>query len=59
MIIGSSSGGKTETLRMVDALADERVDELTAALLLSWSKGKNPRPTRRRERRSVEQRATA
>jgi hypothetical protein len=45
MIIGPSSGGKTETLRMVDALADERVDELTAASLLSWSKGKNPRPT--------------
>jgi hypothetical protein len=45
MIIGPSSGGKTETLRMVDNLADERVDELTAASLLSWSKGKNPRPT--------------
>jgi hypothetical protein len=45
LLIGPSSGGKTETLHMVDGLADERVDELTAPALLSWTKGKNPRPT--------------
>jgi hypothetical protein len=45
MIIGASSGGKTETLHMVDRLADERVSELTAASLLSWTKGKDPRET--------------
>lgn len=30
---------------MVKDLADERVDELTAAALLSWTKGKQPRET--------------
>lgn len=41
MLVGSSSGGKTEDLHMVKDLADERVDEFTAAALLSWTKGKS------------------
>jgi hypothetical protein len=45
MLVGSSSGGKTEDIHMVSRVANERVDELTAAGLLSWTKGKNARPT--------------
>jgi hypothetical protein len=44
MLIGPSSSGKTEAIRALDALA-EPVDELTAPALLSWTHGKQPRPT--------------
>jgi hypothetical protein len=44
MLIGPSSSGKTEAIRALDGLA-EPVDELTAPALLSWTHGKQPRPT--------------
>jgi hypothetical protein len=44
MLIGPSSSGKTEAVRALDGLA-EPVDELTAPALLSWTHGKQPRPT--------------
>lgn len=44
MLVGAPSSGKTERVRMLDDAADDRVDELTAAALLSWSKHKDPRP---------------
>ncbi len=44
MLIGPSSSGKTEAVRALDALA-EPVDELTAPALLSWTHGRQPRPT--------------
>jgi hypothetical protein len=43
-IVGPASSGKTEAIRMLDDVADEHPDELTAPSLLSWSKGKNPKP---------------
>lgn len=43
MPIGPSSGGKTEAIRLLDDLA-EHLGELTNAGLLSWTKGKDPRP---------------
>jgi hypothetical protein len=44
LIIGPASSGKTEAIRMLDAIADEHPDEITAPSLLSWSKAKDPRP---------------
>ena len=44
MIIGPPSSGKTEAVRMLDAMADEHPDEITAPSLLSLSKGKEPKP---------------
>jgi hypothetical protein len=44
MLIGPSSSGKTEAIRALDGLA-EPVDELTAPALLSWTHGRQPRPT--------------
>ncbi|MEZ5116962.1 MAG: bifunctional DNA primase/polymerase [Candidatus Nanopelagicales bacterium] len=44
MLVGPPSGGKTERVRMLDDVTDDRVDELTAAALLSWSKHKTPKP---------------
>jgi hypothetical protein len=44
MLIGPSSSGKTEAVRALDQLA-EPVDELTAPALLSWTHGRQPRPT--------------
>jgi hypothetical protein len=44
MLIGPSSSGKTEAIRALDRLA-EPVDELTAPALLSWTHGRQPRPT--------------
>jgi hypothetical protein len=43
MIVGAPSSGKTETVRMLDAVVDGRLDELTAAGLLSWSRGRTPK----------------
>lgn len=45
LIVGSPSGGKTEAIRTVEAVADDQLDEVTAAGLLSWSKARKPRPT--------------
>lgn len=45
MIVGPPSSGKTEAVRLLDAVTDDRADELTAAALLSWTKGKTPRAT--------------
>lgn len=42
-IIGNASGGKTEAINLVGDLVREKIDEFTAASLLSWSKGKSPR----------------
>lgn len=44
MMVGPPSSGKTENVRMLDNVADDRTDELSAAGMLSWSKGKTPRP---------------
>ncbi len=45
ILAGASGSGKTEAIRLLDPVADSRVDELTRAGLLSWSQGKNPRPS--------------
>jgi len=39
MLVGAPSSGKSEAIRLVDELADLRVDELTRAGLLSWGPG--------------------
>jgi len=44
-IIGPPAMSKTEAIRITDRRADERVDDLTPASLLSWTPGRNPRPT--------------
>jgi hypothetical protein len=44
MLVGPPSGGKTERVRMLGDAADEAVDELTHAGLLSWTKQKDPKP---------------
>jgi hypothetical protein len=44
MIVGAPSSGKTEVVRLLDLVAHEHPDEVTAPALLSWSKGKQPRP---------------
>jgi hypothetical protein len=43
-LVGASSGGKTEAIRLLDNVA-EHVDELTGPSLLSWTKGKVPKST--------------
>jgi hypothetical protein len=40
LLVGASGGGKTEAIRLLADVADERVDELTRAGLLSWAPGK-------------------
>jgi hypothetical protein len=44
MLVGPASSGKTETTRILSGIAGH-VDDLTASSLLSWTKGKTPRPT--------------
>lgn len=39
MLVGAPSSGKSEAIRLLDLLADLRVDELTRAGLLSWGTG--------------------
>ena len=39
MLVGAPSSGKSEAIRLLDELADLRVDELTRAGLLSWGTG--------------------
>ena len=43
-LVGAPSGGKTEAIDLLDDVAQDRVGDLTGPALLSWSKGKNPRP---------------
>lgn len=43
-IVGAPSGGKTEAIDLMAGVVDEKVDDLTGPALLSWSKGKSPRP---------------
>jgi hypothetical protein len=45
LLVAPPSSGKTEGVRILDNAADARLDEVTAAGLLSWTKGGNPRPT--------------
>ena len=45
MLVAPPSSGKTETLRALDDVADEHLDDISAAGLLSWMPGKKPRPT--------------
>lgn len=40
MLVGAPSSGKSEAIRLLDHVADLRVDELTRAGLLSWGIGK-------------------
>lgn len=46
MLVGASSGGKTEIVLALNDLADEHPDELTPASLLSWMPGKGKKPGR-------------
>jgi hypothetical protein len=47
LLVAPPSSGKTETARLLDNIVDARLNEVTAAGLLSWSKGKakTVRPT--------------
>jgi hypothetical protein len=45
LLVAPPSSGKTEAVRLLDNTADARLDEVTAAGLLSWTKGRNPRRT--------------
>lgn len=40
LIVGPPSGGKTETIRALDDVADEHLDEISAAGLLGWLPGR-------------------
>jgi|GEM_PF-1949570 len=44
LIVGPASSGKTEAVRVLDTVADARLDDVSAAGLLSWKAGKKPRP---------------
>lgn len=45
LLVAPPSSGKTEAVRVLDDTADARLDEVTAAGLLGWSKGKSVRPS--------------
>lgn len=45
LLVAPPSSGKTEAVRVLDDTADARLDEVTAAGLLGWSKGKTVKPT--------------
>ena len=45
LMVAPPSSGKTEAVRLLDDAADARLDEVTAAGLLGWSKGKDVHPT--------------
>lgn len=45
LMVAPPSSGKTEAARLLDDAADAQLDEVTAAGLLGWSKGKTVRPT--------------
>jgi hypothetical protein len=42
-LVGPPGGGKTEAIKLVEPVADKRVDELTRAGLLAWAPGKKVR----------------
>jgi hypothetical protein len=45
MLVHASSGGKSEVVRLLDGVTDERLKEVTKAGLLSRTQGQNSRPT--------------
>jgi hypothetical protein len=45
LLVAPPSSGKTETARLLDDIADARLNEVTAAGLLGWSKGKIAKPS--------------
>jgi hypothetical protein len=45
LFVAPPSSGKTETVRLLDGIADARLNEVTAPGLLTWGKGKPPKPT--------------
>ena len=45
LIVAVPSSGKTETVRLLDKRADGRLNEVTAAGLLGWTKGKESVPS--------------
>ena len=44
LMVAPPSSGKTEASRLLDDIADARLNEVTCAGLLGWSKGKTVRP---------------
>ena len=45
LLVAPPSSGKTEAVRVLDDTADARLDEVTAAGLLGWTKGKTATPS--------------
>ncbi|QOK24142.1 helix-turn-helix transcriptional regulator [Janibacter indicus] len=45
LMVAAPSSGKTEAVRLLDTAADARLDEITPAGLLGWSKGKSVKPS--------------
>lgn len=45
LLVAPPSSGKTEAVRTLKTCADAHLDDVTAAGMLSWKTGKNPRPT--------------
>lgn len=45
LLVAPPSSGKTEAVRLLDGAVDDRLDEVTAAGLLGWSRGKPSKPT--------------
>lgn len=45
LLVAPPSSGKTEAVRLLDETADARLDEVTPAGLLGWTKGKTVRPS--------------
>jgi hypothetical protein len=45
LLVAVPSSGKTETVRLLDKRADGRLNEVTAAGLLGWTKGKESKPS--------------
>jgi hypothetical protein len=46
LILGAPSSGKTEIIHLLDDVADAHPDEVTAASLISWSRGTKDKPSR-------------
>jgi hypothetical protein len=45
LMVAPPSSGKTETARLLDDITDARLNEVTAAGLLGWSRGKTVKPS--------------
>jgi hypothetical protein len=45
LLVAGPSSGKTEVVRILDDAADARLNEVTAAGLLSWPRGEPSKPT--------------